>query len=303
MNPAGGEALGALSTLIDDLGRCTDLDAVLTTSLDALAGLFGYDHSLLLMLDETGTALYTIASRGYEQGGIGSEVQLGQGVIGRAAAERRPARVNNLQRMLSYARTVLRTSEGDGDRVIPLPGLPNANSQLAAPAMVMGQLVGVLAVESEALGAYTSEDEDLLAVIAHLVGNAIDLDRVEAPTDERERATVSDETPARAAVVRFFAGDGSTFIDDEYMIKGVAGRILWRLVRDYADTGRTDFTNREIRLDPKLELPPFRDNFESRLILLKRRLEEREAPLRIEKTGRGRFRLDVRALLQLEERS
>jgi adenylate cyclase len=36
------------------------------------------------------------------------------------------------------------------------------------------------------------------------------------------------------------------------------------------------------------------------LILLKRRLDERDAPIRIEKTGRGRFRLHVERELQLE---
>jgi adenylate cyclase len=49
-----------------------------------------------------------------------------------------------------------------------------------------------------------------------------------------------------------------------------------------------------------LELPEFRDNFENRLVLLKRRLDERNAPIHIEKTGRGRFRLDVNATLVLE---
>ena len=92
----------------------------------------------------------------------------------------------------------------------------------------------------------------------------------------------------------------STFLDDAYVIKGVAGRLLWKVASEHATTGRTAFTNREARLDPALELPPFRDNFESRLILLKRRLEERDAPVRITGTGRGCFELSVDRPLVLE---
>jgi hypothetical protein len=77
------------------------------------------------------------------------------------------------------------------------------------------------------------------------------------------------------------------------LIKGVAGAIFWKLLRDYNRDKRTDFTNKELRLDSTLGLPDITDNLEARLILLQRRLSERRAPHRIEKTGRGRFRLEV----------
>ena len=106
--------------------------------------------------------------------------------------------------------------------------------------------------------------------------------------------------PSDPVEVRYYPRDGSVFLDTHYLIKGVAGRILWSLLQAHESEGRTEFSNREVRLDPSLELPEFRDNFESRLILLKRRLDERAAPIRIDKTGRGRFRLMVLTPLALE---
>lgn len=311
MTGPSGPALPALATLTDALGRCRDLDEVLTVALDGLDRHFGFPHSLLMMVDETGDRLFTIASHGYDRAGIGSEVALGVGVIGMAAAEARPLRIVNVQRMLAYARAAAPPG-APAEREVPLPGLARAHSQLAVPAMVMGQLLGVLAVESDRLGAFGEEDEVLLGIVAHLVASAVELDRVggrslvdhdadaaRARSAPLRRATAPAVT-GQPAAVRFFPVDGSTFVDGEYLIKGVAGRLLWRLLRDHEDAGRTDFTNRELRLDPSLELPAFRDNLESRLVLLKRRLDERDAPVRIEKTGRGRFRLVVARALELE---
>jgi adenylate cyclase len=163
----------------------------------------------------------------------------------------------------------------------------------------------VLVVESTQSAAFGEADEATLTIVATVIANAIELERA---TETSDGATAVPPTAPLAAdasttptPVRFFAIDGSTFLDGDYLIKGVAGRILWSLLRQYTQEQRVEFTNREIRLDPTLELPEYRDNLDSRLILLKRRLDERHAPIRLEKTGRGRFRLLVDTTLRLDE--
>jgi hypothetical protein len=64
-------------------------------------------------------------------------------------------------------------------------------------------------------------------------------------------------------------------------------------LRSHVEDGRCDHSNRELRLDPSIRLPDLSENLEARLILLARRLEERCPALRIQKTGRGRFRFHV----------
>jgi hypothetical protein len=81
----------------------------------------------------------------------------------------------------------------------------------------------------------------------------------------------------------------------------VAGAILAKLVREYQETRRTAFTNRELRLDAALKLPDYSDNLEARLVLLQRRLAERSPHLQLEKAGRGRFRLQIHRPVALEE--
>ena len=299
-----------LAELSARLSRCPDLDTLVGAALDGLAALLGYEHSLLLLLDEDGTRLYTIASHGYPVAGIGSEVRVGEGVIGMAAARVEPMRVGNLGSMLAYTRTQRRAHEQHGGEApgteIPLPGLATAESQVAVPAMVLGQLVGVVAIESARRVAFDDDDEATLAVVASLVASAVEIDRnLEAAGPDRVADAVAPSAPVAASGprtrVRFFPVDGSTFLDGDYLIKGVAGRILWKVLGQHETEHRDEFTNKEMRLDPALELPDFRDNFESRLVLLKRRLDERDAPIRIEKTGRGRFRVIVEGSLLLEE--
>ena len=299
---------GRIAELSTRLSRCPDLDTVVQTAVSGLAELFGYEHSLLMLLDEGGTTLFTIASHGYDTEGVGSEVALGDGVIGLVGQRCAPVTIGNMNQASKYSRTVRQAYEDSGEvapgRVVPVPGLAGAASRCAVPAMARGELIGVLTVESPEPVAFGPADEAILAVVASILANAIEADRAH----EREAAPAAPDPGPAPSIgpdgerthVRFFATDGSVFLDGEYLIKGVAGRILWALLGHHDREGRTDFTNREVRLDPSLDMPAFKDNFESRLILLKRRLDERDAPIRIEKTGRGRFHLTVATAVGLD---
>lgn len=104
----------------------------------------------------------------------------------------------------------------------------------------------------------------------------------------------------RIAQVKYFARDHSVFVDEEYIIKGVAGAILWHLLQVQADTGRTEFTSRELRLTSAIPLPDLVDNLDARLLLLARRLEEKNCSIFLRRTGRGKLSLLTQTRLQLQ---
>jgi hypothetical protein len=260
---------------------------------------------MILMADTRARKLYTVASRGYDASGIGSEIAYGDGVIGVAAREMTPIRISHLTTRNRLRPTIrVARPRGHGRHArdeIPLPGLaegaPTCRSDHGA-----GATLGVLFVEPLERR-FTYDDEDALGVAAQLDGDPAPAVRgrhgCRRSQRDRPRRTATRPQAGAPFVIRHFAADCSVFLNDDYLIKGVAGAIFWTLVNDYVKLQRTAFTNRELRLDPRIRLPDVSDNLEARLILLERRLVERDACVRIEKTGRGRFRLNVSRPLQL----
>jgi adenylate cyclase len=301
-----GMLLAASAELAGRMSRCADLESLVDVALAGMDALLGYRHSSVMVLDEDGTRLFTIASHGFPHEGVGSEVELGDGVAGAAAERCQPVRVGQLRQMHKYSRTVRRSFEREGTIgpgvEVPLPTLDDTQSRMAVPAMVRGELVGVLVVDSPISVAFDDEDEAVLTLVATLVAQMIDSERSEIDVAERvaRPPSASLAQPTEVTHVRFFGEDGSVFLDGEYLIRGVAGRILWSVVNRYNETGQTEFANKELRLDRSLELPGFRDNLDTRLVMLKRRLDERQAPMRMERTARGRFTLQVATSLRLE---
>lgn len=304
---SGPHRLTALRRAALRVGAASDLADLVEHLLDAVVEEFGVRHAMLLMLDAAGERLYTVGSRGYGRSGVGSEIPLGEGVIGVAARMATAIRINHATLEYAYGRAMREGLAAQAlEREIPLPGLPEPGSQLAVPLACGTQLLGVLFVESPQELRFDLDDEDALATLA---GQAAALARgfqvcADLPDDEAPAAAApASAAPAAGAGaplrVRHYAADGSVFLDDEYLIKGVAGAILWKLLDEHRRLGRTEFSNRELRLAPELGLPEVGDNLEARLLLLTRRLADRRAPLRLQRTGRGRFRLVVERPLQL----
>ncbi len=293
------DALMKLRRSFDLLDQATDLSELADHALVALNQGFGIRHALLLMLDETGDALYALASLGYPNSGIGAEVKIGEGIIGVAARERIPVRIN--YRTGDYSYQAAMRSAGPGEPRIPLPVLAEPHSQIAVPLIQNGRLIGVLYAESEHDACFSHTDEDALVVYARHLATLASQSECDADDAEPARAETAAQPTGIPLAVRYFPADRSVFIDNDYLIKGVAGSILWTLLNEYLANGRRDFCNRELRRDPRLSLPDIGDNLETRLILLQRRLAERCPAIALEKTGRGRFRLNVGQPLQLRE--
>jgi hypothetical protein len=118
---------------------------------------------------------------------------------------------------------------------------------------------------------------------------------------ERLVALQASPTPAPTMpqIVRWHSSDSSIFLDDAYLIRGVAGTILWKMVSTYLDNGRRAFTNVELRVAPELRLPARHHNIEVRLAMLQQRLSNTGAAVQLDRSVRGHIQLDVQRALVL----
>jgi hypothetical protein len=232
------------------------------------------------------------------------------------AEARKPIRISGLMRGMLYALAMHREAgqEGVPPRLrIPVPGLANPESQLGVPLLVRGDLAGVLCLESEVPYRFHEDDKASIELLGGYLAIAIENMQLHERMADAQRSssastaasdsiasggvplhTASASACARARrEVVYHASDECIMVDGEYLIRSLPARILWRLLMTNNDCGRGEFTNRELRLDKSLNLPEYKDNLESRLLLLRRRLEQKCPEIRLVPRARGRFALEL----------
>ena len=316
--PAGAAAPDPVFTVkaMQDLSvriHGTDtLEALVDSILAGLEESFGFKQSMILVPTEQDGTLVTIATRGYPENGAGAEVRYGEGIAGMVAEARKPIRISGLMRGMLYALAMHKEAQNPdavrAARRVPLPGLANPESQLGVPLLVRGELVAVLVLESETPYRFHEEDKATIELLGSYLAIAIqnmqwqersaDAHIEDVAAAREDAVEVSSEGKPRELV--YYPVDECILVDGDYLIRGLPANILWRLLTIRQTTGRDEFTNRELRLDKSLNLPEWKDNLESRLLLLRRRLEEKCPEIRLAPRCRGRFALEVTSALSLK---
>lgn len=226
---AGGRArdgVSALGVLIQRVAGRRDLAEATRVALAALADLFGFEHSILLIADEGAARLFAVAAHGYSDGRVGAEVGYGEGLIGVAAERRQSVRITNMVRCRSLAGAASESAEAEMN-TIPMRGLDDAQSIVAAPLVAQDRLMGVLYLDSARPGHFGEREARLIEVVAgHL---AVTIALLEGGgADPARPAGPAARQPGRSAPLRgqpaphvldFHERDGSLFIDGDYVIR------------------------------------------------------------------------------------
>jgi signal transduction histidine kinase len=171
------EEVEVLSRIALDLNATLDLDSIYEVVLRTMDEFFGFRHSIILLLDDPET-LRVVASHGYEGQALGGTVAVGIGIIGMVAKRRRLMRVNHLRAQQAYFERIRSQMQEAGraaelGEVVVVPGLRDADSQIAIPLRIKDKLIGVFSVESREPEPFSQHDETLVTIVASQAASAI----------------------------------------------------------------------------------------------------------------------------------
>lgn len=165
------EEMAVLYQLSRNLSRDLDLDALFGEIMRGLREVLNYPNCTVLLVDEEKGELYSEAAWGYREDLWRRRIKIGQeGVTGWVAAHREPIIVPDVTQDERY-----------------IEGVSGGRSELAAPMVARGKLIGVLDVESTEPNVFDEHDLELLSSVAALAAVAIRNAQLFEEIKERER--------------------------------------------------------------------------------------------------------------------
>jgi len=144
--------LEVLNEMDKAISSTLELDQVLQLILDQGLQLVKAPTGNIMLFDKVKSDLWMAVERGVAEEHKGARQSLEQGVVGRAARERRTLMVGDV-------------TEDPWDKIY-LQFIPNIRSELAVPMLQDDRLIGVINAESPEMGAFGEADERLFEALA-----------------------------------------------------------------------------------------------------------------------------------------
>jgi GAF domain-containing protein/HAMP domain-containing protein len=155
--------LRAASYIASQTAEVQDLSSLLNTVVRLVSDQFGFYHTGIFLINETGAeAVLQAASSegGWQMIEVGYSLPVaGQSVVGYAAAQKKPR---------------ITLDVGPEAVLFNNPDLPMTRSEVALPLLVRNKVLGVLDIQSDKPQAFNQQDIDVLETLANQVAIAID---------------------------------------------------------------------------------------------------------------------------------
>jgi len=152
------ETLAVLAEISQEINASLNLDEVLAASAAQIKRLIDYEIFAVLLPEEGTNQLYFRFAIGHRPEVVEHwRIPIGEGIIGAAAVTGQSVRVGDVSKDPRY-----------------LNALDAVRSELAVPLIVRGRVIGVLDIESSQLDYFTTDQQNILTLVASRIGTAIE---------------------------------------------------------------------------------------------------------------------------------
>ena len=156
------------------LVRTNSTQELLQHVLEGLKLHLGVQHAYML-LPSADDHLEVVAGIGIARDQLGQSIKIGVGIAGVAVERKRTIRIGNMKANRLYMKSMMSSPDGQPTpyTVAELPGLSDADSQVAIPLIVGDQVAVVLVAESSQAVVFSKEDADIFALITSQIAAAV----------------------------------------------------------------------------------------------------------------------------------
>jgi sigma-B regulation protein RsbU (phosphoserine phosphatase) len=163
-----------------------DLEEVLGLVLDCLKGVVAFDAGGIYLVDPDTRQIASLTVIGYEEG-MDERIQLkfGEGIVGWVANNREPAIADDVRKDSRY-----------------INARPETSSEIVVPLFADGKIIGIINLESDRRGAFSSDDLELIRAFGSQA--AVSLERAKLHAEIIERRKLIDELDVARRIQKSF---------------------------------------------------------------------------------------------------